>query len=423
MLPNLSRLLLTSHDYDVGMPLGKRQAPEPDNPFQFIKPNDNIADVNWTQIRQTLSKLYLEKSEPIIQLKFERVEEDGSTTTVSFYMTSKELVMRAKFYDGAECVRLSFPTADKGRVYLDTQLYLHDFFYEARSEEFTCEMSPARGESSLGPNLIMDLLAVIANKTGSYIVLEDYAQSHRIPDSLQTQDFERQKLTSSLWFLRGYGYYEARGFLTAAIDRLIYNYNELNPNLPPDHMFVKVFQIQLDWIHMCMTAPISMMKEKLVAFSQSSSLKGALPIEIVNMFKESMQSAREWREKFDYLERFIESLDKQNANLKGKSIRQLHADSLISVSANPIIEFVRTIPKLWLHEEEQKEEEFYYPRITVFPGHEVHQRTFLKLDTTTGKEIAYRIGVSVADDKSASPIASLVPLKTNISVKLEIDEY
>lgn len=405
-LPNLSNL-------NIEMNLGKRDKPSADTPFGFIRAQSNITEVDWVQIFEELKT----ETDAIVHLRFKRKNGDGTTTVASFFI--QDFMLRMPSISGTTdttyCVEAKIPVDED---YPLNRLFVQDFFYGAFFKEFTCFRVPS---SSNGPNMVMDILSIIASKTKNTVALEDTSKIKGDSQKYIRGEYS-QELTNSLWYLRGFGYYEARGFISESAARCVVNYNESQSikEFDPRYtdMFVTVFQFQLDWIHECMTASLSSIKETMTEFAQRVVLNHVLPRELVEMLK---LVPSYFDRKAGVLDRTMKLLSDKIPNddaSRHTSIRGLE-EYTTGKDGDPflimIAELVSIIPNLQVQEDAMG--------VSEFPGSWVKQPTFTRIDPSTGEESIFRMGVVRNQDQSKPPTAILVKIDGDIQVDIEVDPF
>lgn len=287
-LPNLSLLSLRqeptdakrAREEDGGANADGNSAPEPTKPKAV--PVD-IDKVNWKALidqaeafrkaKMTVRRVFRvtdpnttvtlpsgEKVTPTqtYQLAIVNLWEYDDEEDVDVSQDEYALVLQIETDDGStECTHVSI------RINND-ELHLNSLFFGLTDDEASrCAVSPRITYYPGNGDMVLATLRHIAHQLGFFIGLTDAAKS-RVRDNTPLF-LKKRYLTQALAINRGYGYYEARGFLPEELFVLTNNAYLNTPELMPQAMLL-LKNVLLLWTFDITTAPISQIKSKIKSF-------------------------------------------------------------------------------------------------------------------------------------------------------------
>lgn len=424
ILPNLSRLSIGQGNAISELEDTSRQLKdvEPVN-YEFPEKGVKIRQVDWNRVRATIKTDVRNRrgdaaGYPSYRLTFSK---DNGDVAVNLHMTISGIKM-LNSEKVANCFRIGLPeTSSKDKI-----MYMSDLFHDAAWSNYKCDMSPDYGQSSEGVDLLLNSVATIASNLGCIIKLQDASKFNMktatIPVILPVSD---QVMTKTLRLKRGYGYYDARGFMSSSVDYAILKEMAISDADMPDipDKFVKAFQINLDWIHLWVTTPLNDLNDAVFSFIKKVLDDKSLPTTMKNLFATAKERFEEGpMRSIPYM---LEDLDKIDDTLKTKSMRELvykmaepneiyekrlyqrqpkNSPDRYDVLMTDAASFMDRVTNL---EVDSNKIELQSPRFT--------QRTF-KMPNESGTPSVFRMGVSVPSGDDDRPIVQLVELNSDINV-------
>lgn len=309
--------------------------------------------------------------------------------------------------EGENCVNVEIAYGD----ITPKTMYVTDFFYSADTKRLSCDTTPEYTQDKNVAALVLTVLAFVASKWKANLELQDSARLKQ--DEAPLLDFsDDQSMTKNLRFKRGFGYYESRGFFSQEIDNHIAS---LVTDLDDPSPFLKAFQIQLDWVHLFMTTPLLQLEDRVNAFVQSVMFEPDTPDPIKRTFEGAKRVFQE--NKKTHVKKLVEFLESKSKRSMLQSVRGLTELEVLkdifgvkstfertknndyATLLKLIAEYVSKMPEL-------KIKGSYDIEFGKFPDAHVGQRTFVK----DGR--VYRMNVTIPDESTGRPIASLAPLNT-----------
>lgn len=431
ILPNLSRLSIGRVDTISGLedPFPKkRKDVEPVN-YEFPKDGIMIREVDWHLVRETIktevrNRQQISAGYPSYRLTFYKRGKDNDHITVNLHMTLSGMKM-PNSGKTSYCFSVGLPDMR----FKNNIMYIGDLFYAANMYKFGCDMSPDYGESSEGVDLLLNSVTTIASNLDCIIKLQDASKfitkTVTIPVILPVFD---QVMTKTLRLKRGYGYYDARGFMPSLIDYFILDEMGLSdtdmPNKPDN--FIKAFQIHMDWIHLWVTTPLNGLEDALFAFADKVAYDMTLPMIMKQLFATAKKRFEDGlKNSLPYL---IDGLDMKDVTLKTKSMREL----VYELEVPNAIYSKRAYPRARTHPTAPDDYDVFISDVAAFmekldlevtiglrtvelQSVRVTQRTF-KMPNGSGTPSVFRMDVSVPPWSDGRPIVGLVELNPDIKV-------
>ena len=428
ILPNLSRLPVGPVDTISGLgdTSKKRKDVEPAN-YKFPEDGIMIRNVDWHLVRETIKKESRHMPAdafgyPSYRLTFQKRGEDDAHIAVNLHMLPNTIKM-LNSSKSSYCFRVGLPKTKFGS---DNLMYMGDFFHAASMQKLSCDMSPDYRESSEGVDLLWNSVTTIASYLGCIIKLQDASKFNTttIPVILPVLN---QVMTKTLRLKRGYGYYDARGFMPSLIDHAILKEMGMSKTDMPKEpdKFIKAFQINMDWIHLWVTTPLNALEPALVAFANKVADDRSSPTIMVQLFATAKQRFEDGlKMSIPYL---IGELDELDETLKRKSMRELVYEMDVPNAIYTERLYKRRPKKSpdrydifmsdaasFMERPIDLEVDIGRDKIEL-QSSTVTQRTF-KMENKTGAPSVFRMGVSVPPGGDGRPIVQLVELNSDITV-------
>lgn len=127
--------------------------------------------------------------------------------------------------------------------------------FDMRSDTLAlCNVKPNIKDNAGYGSAVLQALDIIAGSLGGHISLTDAAMFRNM-DTTPTVNID-YSLTETLSLLRGFGFYEARGFIWRGIF----------DNEKDKALFAAAQEVELEWTHMVVTTPINQLKEAVLSF-------------------------------------------------------------------------------------------------------------------------------------------------------------
>lgn len=191
--------------------------------------------------------------------------------------TTLDIVPSTGDYNGVDCVNV---IVDGGGRPIGTRLMLSSLFHDLEQRQRKAcsrEMLPrtvwddvdALTTTTGQGAIVLQLLDAMATGVGTHrIVLQDASafteNSHDLPDLVV-----KASLTKSLALLRGYGYYEGKGFLSQELVDQVLGPNYQKPTLADAKRLANHGNADLYWTWLVMTTPIDNLSEAIGRFSHT----------------------------------------------------------------------------------------------------------------------------------------------------------
>ena len=204
MIPNLSRLVLTTGASELP---SKRKRTDGAEDKSQPPSSMNVLDVDWLQKLSDLKNA--DEGQPE-EFRF-TVE---STTllgpqTITFRLTPHLLLVEG-LDSTKDCVEIFFVYDEGDRLHID----IGSLFFNLDSKSF-CDASPRLTENSGAGDIVLRFVDCLAFKMNATISLTDASDFQAGKEPRFTVDtLMSSTMTGSLTVMRGYGYYEARGFFS-----------------------------------------------------------------------------------------------------------------------------------------------------------------------------------------------------------------
>lgn len=270
-LPNLSRLSLLQTSTHEGFKRGRDDGGSNSTPKQS-KPKAesvNIGNVDWlTLFKQVQSKIKPRGSfrvtAPDVTITLPSNEKVNPSQTYTFSLNEVSFLRPPMLEiktdnQEVECTSVTV-------VIGNNELSLDSLFYALTDDEAsTCSVSPRITYFSGAGDMVLATLRHIAHQMNFHISLEDAA----VPRVRGTTPLflRRRSLTQALAINRGFGYYEARGFLPQSHYEKTYEMYESRPELLPGAMLL-LKNVLLLWTFTITTTPISKIQYAIQHFTE-----------------------------------------------------------------------------------------------------------------------------------------------------------
>lgn len=247
MLPNLSSLSkLTLH---VDVKRGREEAGLDTLPNRWSTAvrkltREPLQNIDWKYL---VDKLYMEDDDTPFVFAVYIPRPGNKQWRVKFQLDAYTLSIHA---DGTDeyCFEARY---DKR----DYSFEISTLFEDVRSDTLAlCNVKPNIKDNAGYGSAVLQALDIIAGRLGGHISLTDTAV-FRNTDTTPTVNVD-DSLTQTLSLLRGFGFYEARGFIWRGIF----------DNEKDKALYAAAQEVDLEWTHMVVTTPINQLKEAVLSF-------------------------------------------------------------------------------------------------------------------------------------------------------------
>jgi len=306
-------------------------------------------------------------------------------------------------------------------------LYVGSLFHALSDEALgLCNVQPAAGtEAGYGAATleVIDVIAAAKSDDGK----EHESFELELQDSSTFRsDEDRPKvsvgwdISQTLWLLRGFSYYEARGFVCSRMWEGVKNRN----------LLAAAMQADLDWTHMIFTTPINKLADAIRGFSTQVLARGdAVPDFTRNLYSADFCAAHAVRAQNTFVavfvKRFADAIPedcverlgvKSYADLSVRALAQAKADDLLPWDQTDF-EYValKLFNDVWSRPRgtgrvnaSGDEYILYYPDSSM-------NKPFFRGEGPTASYNA--VVPNPVLPKSAAPIVKLMPVRTDITVE------
>lgn len=267
LLPNLSLLSIDGNKRDSPEEDGEEDGEDGEEEERleefFIVPSTAVPinQFSWSNLFQEL------KRDPTLVHTFTVSQTDfnGEKQTVTFTASLIEDVIEnttdIRIKINGISSRNGNEIACVDVIYDGRELKLDSLFHGRDDDELeTCAMNPKHGDRPGAGEFVLSILKNIAASIGAWITLSDAARPIERSMPLPTWMQSDIKLTEILSITRGYGYYQARGFLSEYVVNDVHGEYEAEMLSSP-FLYREAFKLAnvllLSWTHAFMTTPIS----------------------------------------------------------------------------------------------------------------------------------------------------------------------
>lgn len=266
LLPNLSLLTISgSGSDDSRLPdtrMAKRRKEENNTPSSSSDatergtPEKTLDQVNWSGILDIIESR-------LSEYNFKLRSSFWPHLTLNMNMdkglspNNIDIELRSGI-GGVHCVEISIYSQIR-------QIDINSLFYTGNKDQdlvdkllASCNMTPDYNSQSGAGAMVISFLQALASNLKFSITLKDAAAIRSgtfAPDNDNLVIKQMSKLSYALAMLRGFGYYEARGFLPDMIANPIFNSYDDNPSVIPEKLMLAK-KVLVSWTHMIATTPL-----------------------------------------------------------------------------------------------------------------------------------------------------------------------
>lgn len=236
---------------------------------------------------QTLGRLRNRMFEPPIEFTARAQRPGEQEWVMQFEATAKQLSMTTA--GGAKVAKCVEVTVSSARVKVDGL-----FFGLTKAQKETCKIYPGAGAATGQGSVVLQVIDVIASDAFNRVQLYDVSGFESGTGPL----VQTERLTDTLCLYRGYGYYEARGYVST---RLV----DATPNISELPLATSV---DLLWTHTITTTPIRGLEQAIRTFHTQLSTRSGVPDYTRALYSEEFCTAHATRAKLIFIDNFVKKL-------------------------------------------------------------------------------------------------------------------
>jgi hypothetical protein len=298
MLPNLSAL--NARTLSVEVKRGADEAgfePPPESSATSVRrlkvQRGPLQDVDWKALFKRMYYGYNDDGDLQDSITFfvHVPRPSGRPWRIKFELEETSLFIQAATTD-LSCVKAILESANQD-ISVDALFYKID-----EDTRALCTVKPnARDETGYG-SVVLQVLDVIAGARGGNLTLGDAAsfRDNGTRPKVNVQD----EVTPTLQLLRGFGFYESRGF----ISRKLFNAES------DKSLYAAATEVDLEWTHMVVTTPINQLVEAIRIFYTRVDFRGkSVPAFTRELYSRAFCAAHATRAKLDFVDPFTTTYD------------------------------------------------------------------------------------------------------------------
>ena len=293
LLPNLSMLTISGSGSDdqrlSDTRMTKRRKEEDNNTPSSSSDatergtEETLDQVNWSDILDIIESRW---SEYNFELRSSFWPDNVLSMRMTKGVSSNEITIElTSDVDDTPCVEISMYTMDR-QIFINSLFYTGNMDSDLRDEVLgSCNMSPEYNLQSGAGAMVISFVQSLASLLNFHVALKDHASIRSgtfAPDN-DNLVIGRMKLSHALAMLRGFGYYEARGFMPKMIADPIFSFYDDDPSVIPEKLMLAK-TVLVSWTHMIATTPLINLLDAIRSFDiQVDAILGPDPKELEDL--------------------------------------------------------------------------------------------------------------------------------------------